>query len=301
MREGDALTRRLLVSGLSAALIAFPAFAHDDVVLSGLGELRSTYVYIDDVKNDDVIQAGESNDFWTLGAGGSLDAAWRAFHAQADFAGHGTVGEQSADDTEEGVHGGGLHLNLRDSDLGSIGTFGAVGKIKINDVGKNDPESVVWGIGGEAQVYIHWLTLYLQGGFLDRASLSNGGEPDALQNAGFGRGIVRGFWGDNVKLAAEASYAKGRMDPDRDDVRITGWGAEAEYRVARTPVSGFVRYTGANYHQNDDKDTLEVHRIGFGVRVYFGQPSLAANDRHGATLDLPRYLEWNGITAGTLE
>jgi hypothetical protein len=46
---------------------------------------------------------------------------------------------------------------------------------------------------------------------------------------------------------------------------------------------------------------LYEHRIGFGVRVYFGQESLRANDRHGASLDLPRYLEWNGQIAGALE
>jgi hypothetical protein len=43
------------------------------------------------------------------------------------------------------------------------------------------------------------------------------------------------------------------------------------------------------------------NRIGFGLRAYFGQPSLKANDRRGASLDLPRYLQWNGVIAGPLE
>ena len=111
----------------------------------------------------------------------------------------------------------------------------------------------------------------------------------------------RFFCGDDFKLQAEGSYAQGKMDPDEDDVLIRGWGAEVEYRLAGTPLSGFLRYTGAYYFQNDDTDKLLENRIGFGVRVYFGQPSLKANDRHGVSLDLPRYLQWNGVTAGPLE
>ena len=110
--------------------------------------------------------------------------------------------------------------------------------------------------------------------------------------------------GDALGLEAEASFAAGKMDPDEDDVVIVGWGAEVEYRLLGTPVvgfAGFVGYTGAYYNQDDDDDELFEHRIAFGVRIYFGQESLEANDRNGASLDLPRYLEWNGQIAGALE
>jgi hypothetical protein len=291
------IARTLLIAG-----IALPATAGaDGPSLSAVGELRPSYVYIDDVKHDEVIQGGEVKDFWTLGAGGSLDAAFEPLHVQADLGGRATLDEESADDTEEGAYGGGLHLNLRDTELGSLGVFGAVGKIRINDVGKDDPEGVVWGVGGEAQAYLDWLTIYLQGGFLDREPPSSGGAVNALKNAPFGRGVVRAFCGENLALEAEGSYAEGLMDLDDDDVWIAGWGAAAEVRLPGTPVSAFVRYTGAHFRQSDDKDRLEVHRVGFGLRVYFGQPSLAAHNLHGATLDLPPYLEWNGIAAGTLE
>lgn len=124
---------------------------------------------------------------------------------------------------------------------------------------------------------------------------------DALKNAGFGRAVGRYFCGDDFKLEAAVSYTQGKMDPDEDKVWILGWGADVEYRLGATPVSGFVGYTGARYDQSDDSDVLYEHRIGFGVRVYFGQESLKANDRNGVSLDLPRYLEWNGQIAGALE
>lgn len=203
--------------------------------------------------------------------------------------------------TYEGSYGGGLHLNLRDSELGSVGLFGAVGKVQINDTEGADQATVVWGVGGEAQLYLRALTFYVQGGYLDRQPVEHGGDPNTIQNAGFGRLVSRVFFGDNLELSGEGSFAAGRMDPDGDSVVIAGWGAGGEYRLGGTPVSAFLRYTGAYFHQSDDVDNLIEHRIGFGVRVTFGQASLRANDRHGASLDLPHYLEWNGQAAGALE
>lgn len=272
----------------------------EGVALSARGEFLATYLHLDD-RGDRVIQGGEASNLWTLGGGGWLDAAWRALHLQLDFSGEGTVNHTSADDTYLGSLGGGLHAGWRDPELGSLGLFGAVGNVWINDEDGRDPETIAWGVGLEGQVFFDATTLYLQSGYLDRESVSSGGDIDALKNAGFVRGVARYFWGDALELEAEASFAAGKMDPDEDDVVIVGWGAELEYRLRDTPVAGFVSYTGAYYNQDDDKDELFEHRIGFGVRIYFGRGSLLANDRHGASLDLPRYLEWNGQIAGALE
>jgi hypothetical protein len=91
------------------------------------------------------------------------------------------------------------------------------------------------------------------------------------------------------------------MDPDGDKIWLLDWAVGGEARCPGTPVAGFIGYTGARYDQSDDDDVLYEHRIGFGVRVYFGRPTLRANDRRGASLELPRYLEWNGQIAGALE
>lgn len=286
---------------MAGIAVARPAMCGGDgVELSGTGELLATYLHLHD-DGGMVIQGGEASNYWIFGGGGALDVAWRALNLQADFSAEGNLNERSADDTYRHSYGGGLHLGWRDSELGSIGVFGGVGNVKINDVGNSDPDTVAWGTGLEAQAFFDAFTLYVQAGYLDREPLSSGGDVDALKNAGFGRAVGRYFIGDDLKLEADVSYTQGKMDPDEDDVWILGWRARAEYRLEGTPVSGFVVYTGARYDQDDDFDVLYEHRIGFGMRVYFGQESLKSNDRSGVSLDLPRYLEWNGQIAGALE
>jgi len=282
-------------------LVALPALGEDEAAqLSGKGEFRATYLDLND-NGKNVIQGGEASDYWMLGGGGALDVAWRALNLQADFSAEGKLDEGSADDTYENSYGGGLHVGWRDPAFGSLGAFGGVGNVKINNVGDNDPDTVAWGVGLEGQLFFDPATVYLQGGYLDRQSVSSGGDIDALENAGFARAIGRAFCGENFKFEAEISYAQGKMDPDHDKVWILGWGTDAEFRPAGWPVSGFLRYTGARYDQSDDGDVLFENRIGFGVRYYFGQESLKSNDRNGVSLELPRYLEWNGQIAGALE
>ena len=295
------MIRGLIGSAVAGFLAASPAMAGDEgVKLSGRGEFLATYLHLDD-NDKDVIQGGEASNYWLLGGGAALDVAWRALNLQADFSAEGTLDEKSADDTYQYSYGGGLHVGWRDPERGSFGAFGAVGNVKIHNLGDNDSDTVAWSVGLEGQAFFDPFTLYLQGGYLDREPLSSGGDIDALKNAGFGRVVGRSFCGDDFKLEAEVSYTQGKMDPDEDNVWILGWGAEFEYRLGGMPVSGFVGYTGARYDQSDDSDVLYEHRIGFGVRAYFGQASLKANDRRGASLDMPRTLEWNGQIAGALE
>jgi len=286
---------------VAGALIACPAMgANDGVELAGKGEFLATYLNLDD-RGKEVIQDGEASDYWLLGGGAALGISWRALNLQADFSAEGTLDERSADDTYKHSYGGGLHVGWRDPERGSFGAFGSAGKVEINNAGDNDPDTVVWGVGLEGQAFFDPFTLYLQAGYLDRESVSSGGDIDALNNAGFGRVVGRTFCGDNFEFESEISYTQGKMDPDEDNVWILGWRAEFEYRLGDTPVSGFVGYTGARYDQDDDWDVLYEHRIGFGVRAYFGQASLKANDRRGVSLDLPRTMEWNGQIAGALE
>ncbi|MBW2493842.1 MAG: hypothetical protein JRE43_03745 [Deltaproteobacteria bacterium] len=286
---------------LAGCLIALPATGGEEgVELSGKGELAATYLKLDD-DGKEVIQGGEASDYWILGGSGALDLAWRALNLQADFSAEGTLDERSADDTFRHSFGGGLHIGWRDAELGSLGAFGSAGNLEINNANGDDPDTVVWGVGLEGQVFFEPSTLYLQAGYLDRESLSSGGDIDALKNAGFARAIGRYFCTDNCKLEAEVSYAQGKMDPDEDTVWILGWGIDFEYRPGGWPVSAFAGYTGARYDQDDDDDVLYEHRIGFGVRFYCGKATPKANDRSGVSLDLPRYLEWNGQIAGALE
>ena len=294
----DSLSIGFALVGLSLAHAAVAADA--DAAISGRAQIRSTYLALDD-SGKDVIQGGEASDYWMLGGAGSIDADWGGPHLQADFSGEATLDERSADDTYRQSYGGGLHLGWRDPEVGSLGAFGSAGNVEIHDVGSSDPESVAWSAGLEGQAFFERITLYLQAGYLDRESVSSGGDVDALQNAGFGRVVARYFCGENLKLESEASFARGKMDPDSDTIWLVSWGAEAEYRSSTLPISAFAGYSGARYEQHDDSDVLYEHRIQLGARVYWGQTSLKSNDRTGASLDLPRYLEWNGQIAGALE
>jgi hypothetical protein len=301
--EVDLVIRKLVGFALVGALVAPPAMGEgggEGVELSGRGEFLATYLNLDD-DGKNVIQGGEASDYWILGGEGALDVGWRALHLQADFSAERTLAEKSADDTYQHAYGGGLHIGWRNPDLGSVGAFGSVGQVEVNDIDGSDPDSVVWGVGLEGQAFFDRFTLYLQAGYLDREPVSSGGDVDALKNAGFGRVVGRYFFGGDFKLEAEVSYTQGKMDPDVDNVWVLGWGTGVECQLGGTPVSGFVDYTGARYDQDDDFDVLYEHRIGFGVRVYFGQESLEVNDRYGVSLDLPRTLGWNGQIAGALE
>ncbi len=299
------MRRALVGPALVGILLATSARGADDgVKLSGMGEFIATYLHPDAIGDNaagPIIQSDEAKNIWTLGGAGALDAAHGVWHLQADFSGEATANHRSKDDTYLGSFGGGLHAGWRDPELGSLGAFGGAGNLRINDDSGLDRKTVAWGIGLEGQLYLDPVTLYLQSGYLDRQTASNGGDKNVLKNAGFVRLVGRFFCGDDFKLEGEASYAQGKMDPDEDNVLIPGWGVEIEYRLPGTPISGFAGYTGAYYFQDDDTDKLFEHRGVFGVRVYIGQPSLRANDRRGASLDLPRYLQWSGITAGVLE
>jgi len=292
---------RWIGSAVIGILVALPAAASEnDVQLSGKGQFRATYLDLED-NGKAVIQGGEDSHYWTLQGGGALDATWRLLNLQADFTSEGSLINGSADDTYQNSYGGGLHLGWRDPLRGSFGAFGTAGSVHINDVGNNDPKTFVFGAGLEGQLFFDPLTLYLQAGYLDREKVTSGGDIDALKNAGFVRLVGRYFVNDHLKLEPEISYTQGKMDMDGDKVWILGWGSDIEYQLCNSPVSAFIAYTGARYDQNDDNDILFEHRIGFGVRFYFGQKSLKDNDRHGVSLDLPRYLEWNGQVAGALE
>jgi hypothetical protein len=291
----------LAAIGILAAYPASRASADDDgVQLSAKGQFRATFLDLED-NGKHVIQGGEDAHYWTLQGGGALDAAWRALNLQADFAGEGSLGVGSSDDTYQNSYGGGLHVGWRDPERGSFGAFGTMGNVQTTETLGKNPDSVAFGAGIEGQLFLDSATLYLQAGYLDRQTVSSGGDISAMKNAGFGRLVGRYFIGDHLKLEPEVSYTQGKMDPDGDKIWVLGWGTDIEYQLCNSPVSGFVAYTGARYDQSDDNDVLFEHRIGFGVRVYFGQKSLKANDRHGVSLDLPRYLEWQGQIAGPLE
>ncbi|MCA9511271.1 MAG: hypothetical protein R3E88_15570 [Myxococcota bacterium] len=267
--------------------------------VSGVGEVRATYLRFSD-PNGDVLQGGEARDLWAVGADASIDVAFGDVHVQADLGGDAGTRTRRADDTYEGSFGAAVHANVRDFRLGAIGVFGSLGRLAIHDLDARDPHSNVWSIGLEGAAFFPRATVVAQAGYLDRTH-SRGADPDALESGRLARGELRWFPRDTVRLAAGAGYVGGRMDDDDDHVWVIDWLGEAEALVPGSRVAGFVRYAGGYYHQSDDTDSLVEHRVVFGLRAYFGEATLIAHDRDGATFEAPRALEWNGVIAGPLE
>ena len=101
---------------------------------------------------------------------------------------------------------------------------------------------------------------------------------------------------------AELSYAKGSQDGGGGarpwDMSVIGWGARFERMFHGGPLTGFLAYEGA-YYDNEgassgfaDDGQFAEHVILLGAKLQFGTESLKANDRYGATLDIPNIGRW---------
>ncbi|MDB5570986.1 MAG: hypothetical protein JWN93_2169, partial [Hyphomicrobiales bacterium] len=75
------------------------------------------------------------------------------------------------------------------------------------------------------------------------------------------------------------------------------WGVGVEHKFGASPFSAFLKYEGADTKltasgvnccttfYNDNFKTTS-HAVKAGVRIYFGEGTLLANDRTGTTLDI---------------
>ena len=195
-----------------------------------------------------------------------------------------------------GAAGG--HLSMRNQ-THLVGVFGgAVGSSEVyhSDYGP----TTNWFLGGEAQAYLSHVTLYAQAGYARPFDLVN----DYGSQFWFARGVVRVFVTPNDKIEGEFGYATGNFTGQGcgatcQRVRTTEWDVLYEHKFM-APLSAFVEYAAMTTLNVDDtilnpKGT-ESQIMG-GIKIYMGQPTLLANDRAGATLDLPkigRQLFWNG-------
>jgi len=188
----------------------------------------------------------------------------------------------------------GGHVNWRDSQRGLIGIFGGAG-----DAGGGFQPAVRHGvIGGEAQLYLNQLTLYLQGGYDSSIGTIN---PvlDGI-HAWFVRGTGRYFVTPNVMLEGTALYANGTIE--WGPITSFGnqgfdtwlWQAKLEARLGPHPFSVFAKYQGSRTEYDTISifpgatvdETVKDHRILVGLRLYMGENTLLSNDRKGATLDI---------------
>lgn len=182
-----------------------------------------------------------------------------------------------------------VHFDWRDQQVGSAGIFG--GWVRANNTNGNENANLGF-VGLEGQRYYGPLTLYAQGGYLSQFKSIE--FSDNITKAWFARFAPRYFVTPNDRISAEIGYARGDVnDQDGNRLRIINWGATYEHKYDAYPVSTFLQYTGARLKSTDHpEDHIIEHTVTAGVRVYFGQGTLLANDRTGATYDTPGFIRY---------
>ena len=245
------------------------------------------------------LEAGEDDDFGYIGGKGTLLKSFGSIGTQLDVFGEANVGE-AGDDTYEGAGGGALHLNTSLGETFTVGAFGSVAGVGINDDDGSDRDVAAYIVGGEAMVGLNLGGInpifFAQGGFLD-----SDGDDNPIRNAGFIRGGVKTTFAGRISLQGDIAYAEGEMGGNDDDVEIFAWGARGELHVPDTisvPLTLFVDYDGADYQQDGDNDQLIEHTFLFGISLHFGGDRAQDDAKR---FDLPEYYRWVGQTGGALQ
>jgi hypothetical protein len=232
----------------------------------------------------------ESSQAWVLGGAGRVNYWWAQnislqFDAQADGANYtGQTSGPSRFSAQSFLIGG--HANWR-NEMWLLGAFVGGGDASPDEV---TPANVRHGIaGGEGQVYWNAFTFYGQGGYDGTiGSLSAG--PGTIDNihAWFLRATGRYYVNPNLRLEGTVFYDSGAHEfsagvPPVNFVQWL-WRVKVEYKLDGSPFAVFAAYQGTGLGFADER--VFDHRVLAGVRIYFGDRTLRANDLSGATLDI---------------
>lgn len=276
-----------------------PQAAIQGLVVSGVVDSWTGYTFI---TNEGGNVDARPNSFFSSGLSGRLSlplGEMLAIQTDAELEYTDNAFETNSNDNDGFEHSFqfGAHLTHRDPGMGAIGAFGAFGTGRADD-GGND----FYAVGGEAQLYLDDLTLYLQGGYLHgEADNQSGSNTDAFHEAGFVRGVARWFMMPDSRLQGQVSYASGHQDSDQYDMDILEWGVRYDTILAGLPIIGdtqvHVGYRGAHFDNDgdgngDDDGSYTEHTIMVGTTYWFGGSTLLELDRIGSTLDLPNFGRW---------
>ena len=256
---------------------------------------------------------GSSNKFtgWVLGGAGrgnfwfspngsmQLDAQAEStqYKTPSDFLPPGTSGHFS---TLSYLVGG--HVNWRNPQSGLLGIFGGAGD--AGDGGISNSAQRHFVVGGEGQVYWNQFTLYAQGGYDGTAGTL---DPDFDSvHAWFVRGTGRWFADPNLLFELTGLFAHGAIDLSSGFASDIGSSssvnfntaliqAKVEWRSTSLPISLFGKYQWSQTRYDtftfsggalSEQQKVSDSRVLGGVRLYLGEGTMMANDRHGATLDI---------------
>jgi hypothetical protein len=200
-----------------------------------------------------------------------------------------TSGYKSQDGNRESRFSGvtGAHLSYRETWSHAFGIF--AGLTGLNSLGYNGSHN--GGIVGfEAQKYVDALTLYAQAGYGDQFNTTN---HSMLQKYWFTRGMTRYFIDPDLQLSAELGYSRGAASESgvKNPIDVVNWSLGLEHRLARSPLSMFASYQGdrsATRTAGCKRATVVQATLMVGVKINFGTGTLQANDRNGATFNLPK-------------
>ena len=203
---------------------------------------------------------------------------------------HGGEGWPSTDATADGAA---IHLL---HPLGAYARVGVAGSIWTNEVfdisnprGKLD---VNYGLAaGEGQYFGTNWTVTGQAGYFgnmacDRCFL-------ALRDGEFIRGKARYYLNDNTALTAEALQMWGNFNDtffSNKSLQSTNLSLQAEHKLDTSPFSGFL---GVTYERTAvdwfSTSSVQTTAVVFGLKYYYGQPTVQANEQTGAELDTPQF------------
>lgn len=212
---------------------------------------------------------GDSSDQLAANAGGtgSVGCLFDVFHFQGDVFGDYTDVDKLSNFHSDYLSsvGGGGHIGIADPNVGAFEVTGGYNELAAH----NDPGHGIWRVGGEGEYYIDALTLGVQGGYMDAGSKSLDVDFATDGKGYYGRGLIRFYPTENLKLEGIGGVASIHGDV------VPQGRALIEYRFGDTPLAAFVRWEGAF-----DNEMNQNFATG-GLRLYlFDEPAtLRETDR----------------------
>lgn len=262
--------------------------------------LTSTYAYGDN--GFDSYRESGSDQKWSIEGAGRVNV-WMApnFSVQTDVWGSGDstkikncTGCGSASDTSFNI---GTHLSYRDPNAFLVGAYGALGNFNRSSYSSFGLDGARTGtLGLEGQVYFGATTVYGQLGYASTIGASD----NSAANAWNARAVLRHYFNPNMRLSGEIGYVHMKSDTSSEDTwraRQVHWGVGLEHKFGASPFSAFLKYEGSDTKATasgvgccptiyTESFKTTSHAVKAGVRIYFGEGTLLANDRTGTTLDI---------------
>ena len=200
------------------------------------------------------------------------------------------------------------HLAYRDPDRYALAAFASGQIVSESWQGGGPGDSTFVGLlGVEGQAYFGDVTLYGQAGvvFDPPYVAESGASWTDYGDFGFVRGVIRYFPTENLRLSAEALYARGTIDHYMFGVPPLLAVADAELMSGRVDVTwrpddGTASYFAALEAGLHGQTLFDVTRETTQARVLvgasfdFGAETLKARDRKGVTFDLPHIADLLG-------